>query len=42
MANSEDMDGERSDSTTRRSSWLDLRSSRRGLDSTTKEVFLVI
>jgi hypothetical protein len=42
MAKSEDVEGERSDSAARRSSWLDLRSSRRGLDSTTKEVLLVM
>jgi hypothetical protein len=42
MPESEDVEVERSYSAPRRSLWLDLRSSRRGLGLTTKVVYLMI
>jgi hypothetical protein len=42
VAESEDVEVERSDLAPRRSSWLDLCSSRRGLSLTAKAVYLMI
>jgi hypothetical protein len=42
MAESKDVEDERSDSAARRSSWLDLRSSQRGWGLTTKVVYSMI